>query len=95
MELKGIIAIIIIIVIIALIPGLYFKNEEQKIQKKIDKEESKETNINQNIYMIQLELNKMRKILNIFLTIIIIPIFIKLYYLIITIDKISQLLEKF
>ena len=94
MEINTLIIIIIVITIITLIPGLYFNKQSEKIENKINQEESNNTNINESIYKIKLEVTKMRKIFSTFLAIILIPIFIKLFLLITATSKIIEILDK-
>ncbi len=94
MEISTLIIIIIIITLIALIPGLYFNKQSKKIEDKINKEESNNTNINENMYKIQLEITKMRKLFSTFLVLILIPIFLKLFFLITATSKIIEILNK-
>lgn len=84
-----------IIIIIGLIPGIFFNKKAKSIEQTIQTEESKETNYNQNLYKIQIELTNLRKIFSTFLTLILIPIFVKLIILIIGISKILEISQKF
>lgn len=95
MEYIIIIVVITAIIIIGLIPGIFFNKKAESIEQTIQTEESKETNYNQNLYKIQIELTNLRKIFSTFLTLILIPIFIKLIILIIGMSKILETLQKF
>ena len=94
MELGEIIGIISIIMLVALIPGIFFKKEYSKIEGKINQVKAEDSTIEENLYYIRLEIDKIRKIFYIFLLTIVIPLIIRVVLLAVALGKLNQIIDK-